>query len=97
MVKQQKYPRNAPWVFFIKTLKIRSQMLLTFIPSYAIILVWFYWEDNDMNCRELIEGFIYPHLEKFTDMVYRGGEDTEFMNVRPSEDTNYFNLFYSKS
>ena len=42
------------------------------------------------NCRELIEGFIYPHLEKFTDMVYRGGVDTEFMNVRPSEDTNYF-------
>ena len=43
-----------------------------------------------MNCRELIEGFIYPHLEKFTDMVYHGGEDTEFMNVRPREDTTYF-------
>ena len=42
------------------------------------------------NCRELIEGFIYPHLEKFTDMVYRGGEDTEFMGVRPSDDRNYF-------
>ena len=44
------------------------------------------------NCRELIEGFIYPHLEKFTDMVYRGGVDTEFMNARPSEDTNYFTI-----
>ena len=42
------------------------------------------------TCRELIEGFIYPHLEKFTDLVYRGGEDTEFMNVRVMDDDSRF-------
>ena len=42
------------------------------------------------NCREIIEGFIYPHLEKFTDMVYRGGEDTTFMNVRLLDDESRF-------
>ena len=42
------------------------------------------------SCRQIIEGFIYPHLEKFTDMVYRGGEDTEFMGVRVLDDRERF-------
>ena len=42
------------------------------------------------SCREIIEGFIYPHLERFTDMVYRGGEDTVFMNVRLLDDESRF-------
>lgn len=42
------------------------------------------------SCRNLIEGFIYPHLDKFTDMVYRGGEDTEFMGIRVMDDDSRF-------
>lgn len=36
--------------------------------------------------RNTIEGFIYPFLERFTDMVYKGGEDTEFQGVRLLDD-----------
>ena len=42
------------------------------------------------NCRQLIEGFIYPHLEKFTDLVYRGGDGTEFMGIRVLDDETRF-------
>ena len=42
------------------------------------------------SCRQIIEGFIYPHLEKFTDLVYRGGEDTEFMGIRVLDDSTRF-------
>lgn len=36
--------------------------------------------------REKIEGFIYPFFERFTDMCYKGGEDTEFMGIRLLDD-----------
>ena len=36
--------------------------------------------------REKIEGFLYPFYERFTDMCYKGGEDTEFMGVRLLDD-----------
>ncbi len=42
------------------------------------------------SCREVIEGFLYPHLEKFTALVYRGKEDTEFMGIRVMDDDSRF-------
>ena len=42
------------------------------------------------SCREVIEEFLYPHLERFTDMVYQGGEDTEFMGIRVMDDDSRF-------
>ena len=36
--------------------------------------------------RKTLETFIYPFLENFTDMVFRGGEDTEFQGVRVLDD-----------
>ena len=36
--------------------------------------------------RAMIDGFIYPFLERVTDMVYRGGEDTVWHGVRVLDD-----------
>lgn len=36
--------------------------------------------------RKTVEEFIYPFYERFTDMVYRGGEDTVFEGVRVLDD-----------
>lgn len=40
--------------------------------------------------REKIEGFIYPFYERFTDLCYKGGEDTEFLGVRLLDDASRF-------
>ena len=34
------------------------------------------------SIRELTENFAYKILEKFTKMVYEGGEETEFRGVK---------------
>jgi len=36
--------------------------------------------------RKAIEDFIYPFLERVTDMVYKGGEDTVWHGVRVLDD-----------
>ncbi len=36
--------------------------------------------------RSLTESFIYPFLERYTDMVYKGGEDTVFHGIRVLDD-----------
>ena len=39
-----------------------------------------------MTIRQKLEGFIYPFLERYTDMLYKGGEDTVFHGVRVLDD-----------
>ncbi|MBQ8689346.1 MAG: hypothetical protein IJ515_03170 [Clostridia bacterium] len=36
--------------------------------------------------RTRIESFVYPFYERFTDMVYKGGEDTVFRGIRVLDD-----------
>ncbi len=43
-----------------------------------------------MTIRKRIEDFIYPFLEKYTDMLYIGGEDTVFHGVRLLDDEDRF-------
>lgn len=43
-----------------------------------------------MTIREKIEGFIYPFLERYTDMLYKGGEDTVFHGIRVLDDEHKF-------
>ena len=40
--------------------------------------------------RGVIEGFVYPHLEYFTDMVYKHREETTFKGVRVLDDKEKF-------
>ena len=36
--------------------------------------------------RKTIESFVYPFLERVTDMVYKGGEDTVWHGIRVLDD-----------
>ena len=40
--------------------------------------------------QELIEGFLYPHLEKYTACVYKYGEDTVIKGIRVLDDPSKF-------
>lgn len=40
--------------------------------------------------KKQIEQFLYPHLEYFTDMVYKGKEDTVFRGIRVLDDKEKF-------
>ena len=42
------------------------------------------------SVRSLIDGFVWNHIEYFSEMVYEGGKDTEFMNVRVLDDPEKF-------
>ncbi len=40
--------------------------------------------------RSIIDSFVWDHLEYFTDLVYKGGKDTVFMDIRVLDDPEKF-------